>query len=49
MNDGATLTDPRIFDWTEPHPWSCPRCQAVTITIEAAPRCERCGYREAAD
>ena len=38
--------DPKAFDWCEPRPWSCPQCQAVTVTKDAAPRCAVCGYRE---
>ena len=40
---------PLTFSWLAAVPWTCPRCGAVIHTKELAPRCPRCGYREAGD
>ena len=40
---------PLVFDWLGALPWRCPRCGAEMRTAEMTPRCERCGYRDAAD
>jgi hypothetical protein len=55
MEDGerkGTATAPAgplVFDWQGALPWRCPRCGAEVCCAELAPRCERCGYREAGD
>lgn len=35
------------FDWLAAVKWTCPKCGAVIHTKELAPRCPRCGHREA--